>query len=165
MCFASLVTAAPITVELKVETAAGVSELKVDTNSAQCANGPLECVEVGVGKSPYIRFVLPGACDAGVDDPEYRLSGMRITQVEKVWPTTGSPLNALVAADFHADPDTGEIDFAVGKNKKGKKILKFKNRNTHAYTVFYEILATHCDANSDADDIHLDPEIRNKGNN
>ena len=87
---------------------------------------------------------------------------MRITQVEKVWPTSASPLNATVASDFKADAKTGEIDFRNGKNEKTKKKLKFKNRNSHAYTVFYEITAEHC-TKPNVDDIHLDPEIRNKG--
>jgi hypothetical protein len=166
--FCSTLAVASIKVELEVVTPVGGDpELKVKAggNPSQCPGGPLDCIQVGAGKTPYIIFRLPNACDGGTGNPVYKLAGMRITQVEKVWPTAGSPLNALVAVDYKADPNTGEIDFQSGNNNKTKKRLKFKNRNTHAYTIFYEITAEHCDSASDADDINLDPQIRNQGNN
>ena len=86
--------------------------------------------------------------------------------INKVWPTVDDPLNKKVARDFKADPNTGVIQFpAFGKNKKTPMKLKFKNRNKYAYSVFYEIAAETCDPLSDADDIYLDPEIRNRGTN
>jgi len=168
LCFSTLAIAAPIRVELEVATVGEVDTLKVKNNEEPCDSGPTnsDCIEVGLGRSPYIVFKLPDACDKDEDDAyivKYKLASMRITLIEKVWPTVGSPLNALVATDLTADPYTGEIDFTVGNNNQQKKKLKFKNRNTHAYTVFYEITAEHCDSSLDADDIHLDPQIRNKG--
>jgi hypothetical protein len=88
---------------------------------------------------------------------------MRITMIEKVWPTASNPLNSLVAKDFKAEPSTGEIKFHAGKNKKTSRLLKFKDLNSHGYTVFYEITASPCNDASDLPDITLDPEIRNKG--
>jgi len=168
LCFSTLVMAVPpIKVELKVAVVGGVSELQVADNSKPCdgvtATSP--CIVVANKKSPFIIFTLPKACDGGATDPVYELTGMRITQIEKVWPTSGDPLDEKVAKDFKADPNTGEIDFHYGKNKKTNKKLKFKDRNKHAYSVFYEISASPCDDASDDDDIYLDPEIRNKGNN
>jgi hypothetical protein len=161
----STVTMAKVVVELELDDPDTPTVLKIKTNDSQCDGGILECIKVPHGNSPNIIFKLPGACGIGDDDPQYKLASMRITQIEKVWPTSASPLNAVVAADFKADAETGEIDFENGNNKQTKRKLKFKNHNSHEYTVFYEITATHCDSDSDEDDIHLDPEIRNKGNN
>jgi len=164
--FSTLAIAAPIKVELEVFTPAGgdpTLRVKAGTNSSQCPGGPDDCIDVGMGKTPYIIFKLPKACDGNIGDPEYKLVNFRITLIEKLWPSPVNPLNSMVATDFNANPATGEIDFSHGKNDKTKKKMKFKNRNSHRYTVFYEITAEHCDPNSDADDIHLDPEIRNRG--
>ena len=161
--FFSTVAIAKVEVILGLDDPDDPTALVITANDSQCDGGILDCIEVAPGKTPYIIFRLPDACGGGGDDPQYELVGMRITQVEKVWPTSASPLNGAVASDFKADAETGEIDFGNGKNKQTKKKLKFKNRNSHAYTVFYEITATHCDSASDADDIHLDPEIRNRG--
>jgi hypothetical protein len=161
----STVTMAKVVVVLELDDPDTPTALKIKTNDSQCDGSILDCIDVTIGKRPYIIFRLPKACGEDVGDPQYELASMRITQVEKVWPTSASPLYAVVAADFKADAETGEIDFDIGNNKQTKKKLKFKNHNSHEYTVFYEITATHCDAESDEDDIHLDPEIRNKGNN
>jgi len=165
LCFSTQVLAAKITVELEVDTSSADPVLKVvtGTNTSKCPGGPEDCIQVTKATSPFIIFNLPNACGSGSGDPQYKLGNLRITLIDKVWPTPDSPLNPKVAADFKADPDSGKIDFDTGNNKKTKKKLKFKNRNKHAYTVFYEITAIHCDDSSDADNIHLDPEIRNKG--
>ena len=163
--FSTLAVAAPIKVELEVDTSSGDPELKVKYNGKPCDSGPAtsNCIEVAKGKKPFIVFNLPKACGAGAGDPKYKLRNLRISLINKEWPTKADPLNAKVAADFNADPETGNINFDIGDNKKTNKKLKFKDRNQHAYTVFYEITAIHCDDASDADNIHLDPEIRNKG--
>lgn len=163
--FSSLAAAAPIRVELEVVTTGGVDVLQIKDNPKPCdgVTATSSCIEVAEGKTPYMIFKLKDACEGGSGDPEYALSGFRITQVEKVWPTPANPLNAVVASDFKADPSTGEVNFNSGNNSKTKKKLKFKNRNSNAYSVYYEITAQHCDSSSDADDLHLDPEIRNRG--
>ena len=163
--FSTVAIAAPIKVELAVVTTAGVSELKVTDNEKPCDGGPdtSNCIEVAEGKKPFIIFNLPKACGDDTDDPKYKLRNLRISLINKEWPTKADPLNAKVAADFNADPESGNINFDRGDNKKTNKKLKFKDKNQHAYTVFYEITAIHCDESSDADNLHLDPEIRNKG--
>ena len=163
--FFSTATMAKVVVVLELDDPDTPTVLKIKTNDSKCDGAILECIDVPAGNSPYIIFKLPGACGTDDDDPQYKLASMRITQIQKIWPTLASPLNAVVAADFKADAESGEIDFKNGNNKQTKKKLKFKNHNSHEYTVFYEITAIHCDPDSDEDDIHLDPEIRNKGNN
>ena len=159
----STVAMAKIEVVLKLDDPDTPTALKIKTNDSKCNGTILDCIDVTAGKRPYIIFRLPKACGLEDGDPQYKLASMRITQVEKVWPTSASPLYAVVAADFKADAETGEIDFNNGNNNQTRKKLKFKNHNSHEYTVFYEITAIHCDPDSDEDDIHLDPEIRNKG--
>jgi len=160
--FSTLVLAAPpIEVVLKVTA---VPTLEVLTNSSSCSGATDDpCIDVPFGHAPFIKFKLPNACGDETGDPTYELTGMRITMIDKVWPTVSNPLNGMVAKDFKADPSTGEIDFQAGKNRKGPKMLKLKDNNKHGYTVFYEITASPCDDSSDAPDIYLDPEIRNKG--
>jgi hypothetical protein len=162
LCFSATISAAPIKVVLEVDTSGAFPVLKAQAggNTSQCAAGPDDCVDVPKGRTPFIIFKLPHACDGTANDPQYRLTGMRITQVDKVWPSSGNSLNSTVATDFGASRFTGKIQFAAG-NKTDRK-LKFKNRNSHAYTVFYEITASHCTL-PDEDDLHLDPEIRNRG--
>jgi len=159
-----LIAASPIVVKLKVVTTGGVSALAVEENKNYCKGGKTtsSCIKVTAKTAPFMNFKLENACK-GTGYPEYELTGMRISQIAKVWPTADNPLNAVVAKDFKADPDTGEIDFHYGKNKKSSQKLKFKNHNSAVYTVFYEISAAPCDDASNDPDIHLDPEIRNKG--
>jgi len=161
MLVSSLATAA-IKVELMVDS----GELKVKSNTGKCNSADADdpCIVVEKGKAPYIHFKLPDACEAGASKPKHKLDSIRITQVDKVWPSPGNPLNATVADDFKADPETGYIKFGGSSNNtKTKKKLKFKNRNSRTYTVFYEITAIPCKDDSDEDDLHLDPEIRNRG--
>lgn len=156
--------AAPIKVALGVVDVAGKDTLQVISNDKPCdgvtTNSP--CIVVATG-SPFMVFNLPDACSGAAGDPNYKLRNMRIAMIKKDWPSHTNPLNARAASDFKADPYTGEIDFNSGNNKKTNRKLKFKNLNKHSYSVFYEITAVHCDEDSDADNIHLDPEIRNKG--
>ena len=163
LLFSTLATAAPIKVELEVVTpTGGEPELKVKDNEKPCDGiipSKSSCIIVQAGKTPNMVFELDTACSTATP---YKLSGFRITLVNKSWPTPANPLNAIVTADFNADPYSGKIDFTAGKNKLKNKKIKFKNHNSRQYTVFYEITAKHC-KDSDADDIQLDPEIRNKG--
>jgi hypothetical protein len=165
--FSTLVIAVPpIKVELSVVTSGGVTKLEVTDNDKPCdgVTTTSDCIVVEENTSPFIIFNLPDACKSDIDDaPIYELTGMRIAQIKGDWPTPDNPLNKKIANDFKADPNTGEIDFHYGKNKKKSEKLKFKNRNKHAYTVFYEISASPCDDASDDPDITLDPEIKNEG--
>jgi hypothetical protein len=156
------------TATAKIEVVLGLDDpedptaLEIITNNSKCDGAILDCIDVPPGNSPFIFFRLPNACGSGDDDPQYQLTSMRITLVEKIWPTVTSPLYSEVADDFKADPNTGYIDFGKGNNEKRKHKLKFKNDNSRAYTVFYEIAAKHCTDGSKPK-IYLDPEIRNKG--
>ena len=163
--FYSTLAVAKITVVLEVAIVAGVPTLKVVNNGSACDGGAMtsDCIEVPEGDSPFIVFTLPEACGGTAGDPVYKLINLRIAMIKKDWPSHDNPLNPKVAKDFKADPYTGQIDFNSGNNKKTNRKLKFKNRNKHAYTVFYEITAVHCDDDSVEDNLHLDPEIRNKG--
>ena len=82
---------------------------------------------------------------------------------EKDWPTTNNPLPDDVAEDFYADKDTGIVDLAKGNhgwNDLSKSRIKLKDKNSRAYTIFYEITARQCDGNGT---ILLDPMVRNGG--
>ena len=162
LLFSTVIIAAPIKVELEVVITAGEPALKVKDNEEPCDGvipSTSDCILVKVKKTPNMVFELDTACSLATP---YKLSGFRITLVHKFWPTAASPLNPMVASDFSADPYSGKIDFDAGKNKKTNKKIKFKNFNTREYSVFYEITAEHC-TDPNADNIHLDPEIRNKG--
>lgn len=164
LSFSTLAFAAqPVEVRLTVTAAPA---LEVVNNNSSCNGAATDpCIVVGKGTTPFIKFILPHACDGSENDPKYELTGMRITMIEKDWPTPTNPLNSLVAKDFKADPSTGEIKFHAGNNKKTSRLLKLKDSNSRGYTVFYEISASPCDESSDDPEITLDPEIRNKGNN
>jgi hypothetical protein len=158
----STVAIAKVEVELGLDDPEDPTALEIISNDSKCEGAILDCIDVTAGSSPFIFFRLPDACGTGGGDPQYKLSRMRITLIEKIWPTTAIPLYDEVADDFKADPDTGYIDFNNGNNKKRKHKLKFKNDNSHAYTVFFEIEAKHCTDNTKPA-LFLDPEIRNKG--
>ncbi len=155
--FSTLAMAA-VQVDLEVSG----SDLVVTRNSAQCADGPIDCIDVEHGSSPHLFFNLRGAC--GTSGPDYRLEAFRIGMQNKVWPTASTPLPAHVAKDFNADPNTGYIDLGAGSNQLSDNKIKLKDHNRTAYTVYYEITASHC-TDTTASDIRLDPRIRNGGNN
>jgi hypothetical protein len=59
--------------------------------------------------------------------------------------------------------DDGNIDLINGNNKKNKiskSRIKFKNKNSLPYTVYYTITAQQCNG---ANTIELDPKIQNLG--
>jgi hypothetical protein len=157
LCF-SQIAAAAIQVELVVDTSTGTPTLQVVSNTSACAGGPLDCISVAKFTKPNIRFLLEDACEP--DGSEYKLQQIRIGMVDKVWPTPANPLWAAVASDFHADADTGVVDLSAGKNKLADDRIKFKNKNSADYMVFYEITAKEC---TGAGTITLDPRIRNYG--
>jgi len=149
---------AAIYVQLEVS---GGDSLIVIGNGSQCANGPLDCIEVTKGSSPNLYFDLDKACKSG--GPEYQLEQIRIAMADKDWPTAGNPLPDDVADDFYADKDTGVIDLVRGNhgwNKLSKDRIKLKDKNSREYMVFYEITARQCDGNGT---IVLDPMVRNDG--
>jgi hypothetical protein len=161
MCFTIQVLAA-VEVELKVDDSVTPVVLDIETNDSMCGTD-LRCIKVDLDTKPHMFFHLKQACKTG--GPDYKLKSFRITQIDKFWPSTSNPLNLVVATDFYADPETGYVDLAAGKNKLRNSRIKLKNFNTHEYTVYYEISAEHCDDPTNNADIYLDPEIRNKGNN
>ena len=158
----STTATAKIEVELELDDVDTPTALLIKANDSKCNGTILDCIEVKKGKRPYIIFKLPEACGADDDDPQYKLVSMRITQVDKVWPTPKSPLYDVVVNDFKAHKETGIINFSAGNNQKTDKKLKFKNRNSSEYTVYYEISAKHC-KDPTKPEIFLDPAIRNKG--
>jgi len=162
LLFSTVAMAEKIEVILEVDDVDDPTALLIRANDSKCNGTILDCIEVIKDKKPYIVFKLPNACIAGLGNPQYKLAKMRITQVDKVWPTPTSPLYEVVADDFKAVKNTGYIDFTFGNNEKTNRKLKFKNRNSYEYSVFYEITAEHC-TDQAKDDIHLDPAIRNKG--
>jgi hypothetical protein len=155
-----------IHVELKVNNAGDALEIEGNDQPCPGASGSsdLTCIEVKKGQSPNIIFHLDDACDADVaGHPEYMLhaDSIRITMIEKVWPTGADKLPVLVADDFEADRNSGVIDLGAAGNSFASDRIKFKNKNSHAYSVYYEINAQKCADPSQS--IVLDPIIRNPG--
>jgi len=155
-CF-SLPAVAAVNVELEVDSSATPPVLVVTKNNAQCAGGPIECIEVEQGTNPHMFFTLKKACN-GVD---YKLSKFRIAEKNKQWPTPSNPLPLPVSKDFCADRNTGYVDFRYCNNSLADNEMKLKNFNSKAADVFYEVTATHCD--NDEEKIYLDPQIKNGG--
>lgn len=160
-CVPQIVLAA-IDLDLVVNTANPTPVLQVVSNSSPCPNEPdLSCISVHRYSRPNIRFDLEDACQP--NGPDYKFDSIRITLVDKVWPTAADPLPTTVADDFFADRNTGVIDLVNGNNGKNKLTddrIKFKNKNSNQYTVFYEITAKEC---AGPGTITLDPAIRNEG--
>jgi len=157
MCFSQIAVAA-IQVELVVDTSTTPPTLQVVSNSSACAGGPVDCIAVAKFTKPNIRFLLEDACDPA--GPQYKLQQIRIGMVDKVWPSVGNPLWAAVASDFNASATTGIVDLSAGKNKLADDRIKFKNKNSADYMLFYEITAKQC---AGTGMIALDPRIRNYG--
>ena len=149
---------AAVQVTLKVEG----SKLIVTGNNAQCAQGPIDCIDVQKGTNPHLFFNLNGAC--GNSGPAYKLTAFRIGRQNKVWPTPSTPLPDHIAEDFHANPQTGYVNLGHGNNQLSDNKIKLKDNNRSSYSVYYEVTAAHC-TDMSASDIHLDPEIKNRGNN
>jgi hypothetical protein len=158
LCLTTLVLGA-VNVDLEVQNNNGSSVLVVTKNNAQCEGGPIDCIEVSEGSQPHLFFSLKGACHS----TDYRLTKFRIAERDKQWPTPENPLSAQIAGDFCADANTGYINFVSCDNDVRDAMMKLKNYNRAAATVYYEVTAAGC-TNPD-DEIYLDPEIRNKGGN
>lgn len=156
-CFPALALAA-IHVDLAVDTTTAPPGLQVIANDAQCPGGALDCIQVSKGDSPNLYFDLAKACQSG--GPAYKLAQFRIAMAEKQWPTGSNPLPADAADDFNADPDSGFINLTGGSNELKDDRIKFKDKNSSAYTVFYEITAQECSGDGE---IKLDPSIINTG--
>ncbi len=156
-CFPALALAA-IHVDLAVDTATAPPSLQVTGNDAKCSGGALDCIQVSKGDSPNLYFDLAKACASG--GPAYKLAQFRIAMAEKQWPTSTNPLPADAAEDFNADPNSGFINLTGGSNQLQDARIKFKDKNSSAYTVFYEITAKECNGEGE---IKLDPSITNTG--
>lgn len=145
---------------VQVELAVKGSKLVVTENNAQCADGPIDCIDVKKGTKPHLFFNLNGAC--GNNGPAYKLAAFRIGLQNKVWPTPSTPLPENIAQDFNANPETGYVDLGVDNNQLRDNKIKLKDHNSTAYSVYYEVTAAHC-TDMTAPDIQLDPEIKNRG--
>jgi hypothetical protein len=154
----STMALAAVQVDLEVDG----SDLVVTRNNAQCSGGPKDCIDVEKGSKPNLFFNLRGAC--GASGPHYKLTAFRIGQQNKVWPTPSNPLPADIAQDFGANAQTGYVNLDEGDNQLRDDKIKFKNKNSSAYSVYYEVTAAHC-TDMTAPDIQLDPEIKNRGSN
>lgn len=150
---------AAVNIELEVRDQGGSKSLVVTRNNAQCPGEPIDCIEVASGTQPHLFFTLKDACN-GTD---YRLTGFRITQHNKQWPGPGNPLKLSLAEDFCADEESGYVDFMACRNELKADKMKLKDYNRNSETVFYEITAANCV--NPADEIYLDPQIKNKGGN
>jgi len=148
---------AAVNVDLEIQSVNGANVLVVTRNNSQCADGPIDCIEVKAGTKPHLFFSLQGAC-AGTD---YKLTKFRIAERNKQWPTPGTPLSAQVASDFCADANSGDIDFMTCDNDLRDAMMKLKDFNSAPGTVYYEVTAEHC--MNPNDKIYLDPRIENKG--
>jgi len=149
---------AAVQVDLQVDG----SRLVVAANNAQCAGESIDCIDVKHGTNPHLFFNLSGAC--GNNGPVYRLAAFRIGMQSKVWPTPSTPLPTHIASDFNANPQTGYVNLTVDNNQLSNNKIKLKDHNRSTYTVFYDVTAAHC-TDMTAGDIHLDPKIKNGGNN
>lgn len=151
-----LATAA-VNIELELDDKGNPQALVVTKNNAQCAGGPIDCIEVKRGTQPHMFFNLKKACN-GID---YKLTKFRITQTNKQWPTPQNPMDAAVARDFCADRNTGYVDFRYCNNDLRDGKMKLRNFNKKAADVYYEVTAASC--SNPSKEIKLDPLIRNKG--
>lgn len=156
-CFSGMAMAA-VHVELAVDGTTAPPSLYVISNDSKCPGGAEDCIEVARGSSPNLFFDLDDSCKAS--GPEYRLAKFRIAMSPKDWPTSGNPLPAHVAEDFDADPNTGFVNLASSDNQLKDERIKFKDKNSSAYEVSYEVTAVSCTGNGE---IKLDPTIRNGG--
>lgn len=152
----STLAMAAVQVELEVK---GL-KMVVTGNNAKCVDGPIDCIDVKKGTKPNLFFNLNGAC--GNSGPAYKLAAFRIGLQNKVWPTPSTPLPENIAQDFNANPQTGYVYLGRDNNQVTDNKLKLKNHNSAAYTVYYEVTAAHC-TDMTAPDIHLDPQIKNRG--
>jgi len=152
-CFPALALAA-----IHVDLGVSGDALFVASNDSRCEDARIDCIAVKKGDEPDLFFDLDKACKSG--GPSYKLSQIRIAMASKRWPSPDNPLPANVAADFSADPNTGIIDLSAGNNQLKDDRIKLKDKNSGAYTVYYEIQATSCEGSGA---IVLDPAIRNTG--
>jgi hypothetical protein len=153
---------AAIHVDLEVVKVAGNDVIQVAGNSAECQGGPVDCIEVKKKSKPNIFFYLENACKSG--GPDYKLTGISVSMVKGDPPSAGNLLPAVVATDLFTDSrKDGDVDLVGGnggKNKVTDDKIKFKNKNSYPYTVYYTISAMKCD---DSVEIKLDPRIQNLG--
>ena len=159
--FLALCFSMPAMAAVQVDLAVNGSTLTVTGNNAQCSGGPIGCIDVQHGTNPHLFFNLNGACTH--NGPDYKLTAFRIGLQSKVWPTPSTPLPAHIAQDFSANAQDGYVDLNNSDNSLSDGKIKLKDHNRTAYTVYYDVTASHC-TDTGAQDIHLDPQIKNRGN-
>lgn len=152
------VAMAAIQVKLEASPQSNPTALGVTDNDSQCPGEDKSCIDVAKGSTPNMFFDLDKACKQG--GPNYKLSAFRLAEASKDWPTPAKPLRQDIADDFNADPTTGYIKWGTNDSTLSDAQIKLKNKNTKAYSVYYEITATACNG---AGEIKLDPVIRNGG--
>ena len=123
------------------------------------------------GKKQDLDFRLKNACKD--DGPEYRLSGMQFSMIQREPDGSGNMVKAfgkyvvpeVVAQDFDTDARGNvfwkDSTFARRPNQLADDKIKLKNKNQGEYVVFFQIEATHCTDPSVV--IYLDPRIKNTG--
>ena len=94
-----------VNVTLEVDESVNPPSLYVVNNNAQCAGGPIDCIEVESGSQPHMMFKLLRACQPG--GPLWGLSGFYVMEEEKNWP---APLDSGTAGEFCANSGTGKVD-------------------------------------------------------
>jgi hypothetical protein len=157
-------------IDLKVTSNGTGTVLEIEGNDVMCGTD-ISCIKTIQGEQQDLDFRLKKACKN--DGPEYRLSGMQLSMIQREPDGSGNMVKAFgkhaVPADVATDFDTGTKGNVLWKdsthpsrpNKLGDDLIKLKNRNQAAYVVFFQIEATHCTDPSVV--IYLDPRIENTG--
>ena len=153
-------------IDLEVDYSGSTPALKVVGNDVSC-NNDKHCIKTNKGQKQDLEFRLKKAC--GNNGPEYRLSGMQFSMVQREPASNGSgdmvkafghyEVPAVVAADFGTD-SIGNVLW-TGSNSLKDHMINLKNKNQGEYVVFFQIEATHCENTLDV--IYLDPRVENTG--
>jgi hypothetical protein len=159
ICIPQLALAERIDVELQVSGTAPDQALIVTGNSKQCDGGPIDCIKVKRNSTPNIFFHFDAACQG--TNAGYKLNAISLSMVKGVPTSPSNPLPATVVSDFNADAADGKINLNLTGNQLQNDRIKFHNKNSYEYTVFYEIKAIPCSGGGAG--IKLDPAIRNEG--
>lgn len=128
------------------------------------------CVRAPKGEALEVEFKLtgnlsiPGVC---VSPEKYQLSGIQLGGKNSTkptlaeWETPTSLLDAVVLADFVADPVTGWANFDTKQN--GNIVLRNNNGSRYGYFIWYRVRAT-CSDPATPNPIYYDPRFDNEGN-
>lgn len=153
-------------IDLSVDDSGATPVLKIDGSDVKCGND-LSCIKTNKGQQQDLEFRLKKSC--GVDEGNYKLSGMQFSMIQRQPASDGSGkmvkafgryvIPSVVATDFGTDA-SGNVLWA-GDNSLKDHMIKLKNKNQGEYVVFFQIEATHCVDPSKV--IYLDPRVENTG--